>query len=434
MISPPDSVLGPVLAHHASEAAFLWSQRDRAVLAPHVRLRHLAALDDRLDAHLDGLRLAGDFGWDLCAAGLEDGGPGEVFAAAVLAFDGGTEPRVRLVLEKGPSAPPRARAVVSALGWLPYERVKGIIAQLAGSRSIAQRYVAIAAAVAHRRPPSLPLSRALGGDPWLDARVFRAAGELGAGAARGLIAEGLKHADEGCRFWAAWSGVLVSDEPAPLATLLDFAEAGGPHAEAAARLAARRLDPRAAGRWVRRLADQSRAPRTAVIAAGVAGGPGAAPWLIEQMKSPALARIAAEAFAAITGADLDAEHLDGPPPQKVETGPTDDPEDENVALDEDDHLPWPSVEAVQNWWAGRRGAFPADTRYLLGSPVTVDGLRHTLRAGPQRQRAAAAVELALRQPGSPLFEVRAPGFRQQALLGEDEGPDLIPAGDRRHVG
>jgi hypothetical protein len=80
------------------------------------------------------------------------------------------------------------------------------------------------------------------------------------------------------------------------------------------------------------------------------------------------------------------------------------------------------MEAVQNWWAGRRGAFSAGTRYLLGHPVTVDGLRHILRTGRQRQRAAAAVELALRQQGSPLFEVRAPGFRQQVLLGEEITP------------
>ena len=39
-----------------------------------------------------------------------------------------------------------------------------------------------------------------------------------------------------------------------------------------------------------------------------------------------------------------------------------------------------------------------------------------LRNGRQRQRAAAALELALQQPGQPLFEVRAPGFRQQQPL------------------
>jgi len=34
----------------------------------------------------------------------------------------------------------------------------------------------------------------------------------------------------------------------------------------------------------------------------------------------------------------------------------------------------------------------------------------------QRQRAAAVLEMAILQPGQPLFEVRAPGFRQQQIL------------------
>ena len=35
----------------------------------------------------------------------------------------------------------------------------------------------------------------------------------------------------------------------------------------------------------------------------------------------------------------------------------------------------------------------------------------------QRQRTAAALELSMRQPGSPLFETRMPGFRQRQILG-----------------
>jgi hypothetical protein len=40
-----------------------------------------------------------------------------------------------------------------------------------------------------------------------------------------------------------------------------------------------------------------------------------------------------------------------------------------------------------------------------------------LRIGKQRQRAAAALELAIRQPGTPLVEVRARGVRQKQMLG-----------------
>jgi uncharacterized protein (TIGR02270 family) len=409
-------ILAQVVETHAVEAGFLWTKRNRAIRSPHYRLHQLAALDDRLDAHLDALRIASDFSWDLCRAGLEEGGAGEVFAAAVLAFESGADDRINLILEKGPTAPPCIRAVVSALGWVPYDRVKGIIGRLAEAGPVPLRYVGIAAAAAHRRPPAFPLDRALCGEPWLDARTFRAIGELGTKDARTAIPQGLKSADEACHFWAAWSGVLVFNEPAALDELLAFAEGDGPFAEMAARTAARRLTSKAAGRWVERLAAESHRLRTAVIAAGAAGDPGAVPWLMEQMKATPLARIAGEAFSMITGADLAAEHLDRPPPDGVEIGPTDNPEDENVAMEEDDHLPWPHPDTVLAWWQANQKRFTPGTRYLLGRPITPDSLQHALLTGYQRQRAAAALELALLQPGRPLFEVRAPGFRQQQLL------------------
>jgi hypothetical protein len=56
------------------------------------------------------------------------------------------------------------------------------------------------------------------------------------------------------------------------------------------------------------------------------------------------------------------------------------------------------------------------SRYLLGRPITIESLRQALKIGYQRQRAAAAIELALLNPGKPLFEVRAPAHRQQRLL------------------
>ncbi len=57
------------------------------------------------------------------------------------------------------------------------------------------------------------------------------------------------------------------------------------------------------------------------------------------------------------------------------------------------------------------------TSYPLGKPITIDWLQQVLQIGRQRQRAAAALELAFRQPGQPLFNVAAPGFRQQQVLG-----------------
>jgi uncharacterized protein (TIGR02270 family) len=81
-------------------------------------------------------------------------------------------------------------------------------------------------------------------------------------------------------------------------------------------------------------------------------------------------------------------------------------------MDPDEHLYWPDPAKCQKWWAKNQARFSTGTRHLCGKPMTPESLRDVLKNGYQRQRAAAALELAIREPGKPLFEVRAPGFRQ----------------------
>lgn len=74
-----------VVAQLVEESATLRHTRSVLVRAPHVKLLHLGRLDERIAAHLDGVAVAGEFGWKLCEAALENPGVGEVFAAAVRA-------------------------------------------------------------------------------------------------------------------------------------------------------------------------------------------------------------------------------------------------------------------------------------------------------------------------------------------------------------
>src|ERR1700756_4924689 len=111
-----------IITQFAEEAAFVWTQRARAVYAPHCLLTDLAGFDSRIEAHLDGLRVYGEPGWELCRQALEDGGPGEVFTAAVLAFESGKGDRIEAVVKAGSATPRRSRGLISALGWLSYER------------------------------------------------------------------------------------------------------------------------------------------------------------------------------------------------------------------------------------------------------------------------------------------------------------------------
>jgi uncharacterized protein (TIGR02270 family) len=168
--------------------------------------------------------------------------------------------------------------------------------------------------------------------------------------------------------------------------------------------------------WLSELGSNEATRRLAAMGMGAAGNPAAIPWLISIMEIPALARTAGEAFSMITGVDLAYVDLEGERPEGFEAGPTENPEDEDVAMDPDEDLPWPAPQLVADWWSTNQAGFRSGSRYLAGKPITADNLRLVLRTGFQRQRAAAAIELAMLHPGQPLFEVRAPGCRQQKLL------------------
>jgi uncharacterized protein (TIGR02270 family) len=411
-------IVPAIVDQHAEEAAFLWLLRDGAIREPHFALKDIIKLESRVEAHLDGLRIAGDAGLQLVLEQLEaHPEPGEAFAAGVQTFWGGEPEKTHRVIEVGTATPEASRGLISALGWLPYEQASKHITGLLATESPSERRVGIAASAIHRRNPGPALEEAFGSDePGLRARAFRAAGELGLVDTHITLRANLKAKDPTVRFWAAWANALLSGYKDAVAYLQNIAEAGGPLGERAAQLAMRRLAPNDAKLWLKRLVRDLGQKRIAIIAAGAFGDPVTFPFLIDQMKVPKLARVAGEAFSLITGANIAYEDLDGEKHEGFEAGPTEDPEDEDVSMDADLNLAWPDPALIQKWWTARQENLAKGTRYLLGRPITPESLRLALKEGYQRQRAAAALELAILKPGRPLFEVRAPGFRQQGML------------------
>lgn len=411
-------VVDGIISEFADEAAFLWLVRSRAVNEPHFSLADLAQLDERLEAHLDGLRVAGETGWATCIENLGSELPEEYFAPAVLAFDSGVAMRIQAVLDGIGENPAKARAIISALGWLPNKKVQAHIGSLLEAKSSILRYVGIAACAIHRHDPGHHLNKSVDDpDVLLAARAIRAYGELGkCGELKShILREGLKDSDEEIRFSTAWSAALSGNAEA-IEVLKAFVSPDSPYKEKALNMALRRMEPATAHSWLQQLAGSPQTIRLAVMGAGAIGDPFLIPWLMEQMKTPELARIAGEAFTMITGVDIDREELRGMRPEGFEAGPNDNPMDSNVAMDADENLPWPDTGAVAQWWAKNKGKFQDNVRHLLGAPISVKQLHHVLRTGCQRQRAAAALELAIMEPGQPLFEVRAPGGRQQEIL------------------
>ncbi len=404
-----------VVSQHAEETAFLWALRRRAVGEPHYSLEDLAALDERVDAHLDGLRVAGEVGWRFCHANLANHGPGEVFALAVLAFGAGDRDRMLEALQIGCSSPATLPGLVSALGWLDYATVSRWIGMLLDARTPAHRSVGIAACAVHCKDPGPALALAVDDpDAALRARALRTVGEVKRHDLLNRLRHHVRDEDEACRFWAAWS-LALNGQQEGVALLTEWFLRDDAFAQCALQVALRALPLADSREWISSLTRTLARTRFAVTGAGVVGDPASVPWLIRRMESPELARLAGEAFTMITGVDLAYHDLDRDAPLAAD----EDEEmsiDKVLALDDESNLRWPAPNLVAQWWDKNHDAFAPGTRYLAGKPITSEAMVEVLVKGKQRQRAAAALELAVLDPDRVLFEVRARGPLQQEQL------------------
>lgn len=413
--------LHAVVQQHCEESAHLRNVRTVLVRAPHVRLKHLRRLDDRIAAHLDGLAVAGDYGTALCRAALARAGAGEVFAVAVRALEERDDASLDRAIALAAALPEARRGLLSAIGWVSAAQLRGAAQGLLASTEPLRRELGLAACRLHRVDPGPALASALRSDePLLCAAAARAAGELGRADLLEDILAATASPDPSLALRAAAAGSLLGDRGVALRTLERIAMADDPEAAAADPWLFLATGFERGRELLREVAH--REPRDAPLerrvmrASGLLGDVRLVPWLIERMDDDAKARLAGEAFSLITGADLALLDLERKPPATIAGGPSDDPDDADVALDEDDSLPWPDRALVERWWSAHAGAMPLDARCFMGGAPTPSRAADVLRTGFQRQRHAAARLRSLLQPRTPLFPTCAPSWRQSRLL------------------
>lgn len=405
-----------VLTQHTEEASFLGLLRSIAVRQPHYDLNHLSTLDNRIEAHLDGLRIAGPVAIETLLEQLNPNAQGEIFAATVLAFETANTSAMTRLAEHLRAHSDGARYMSAALGWLEWSRVEPGVQKLLGSPEALFRCIGLAACGMHRRDPGAALIAGLAhADAAVIAQAARTAGELRRRDLLPTIRAHRLHPDQGARFWANWATAQMGDEEA-LPLLRQFAEQAVAFQNRAlpVLLAWQSRDTSIA--WIRQAMQQPQQRRMVIQAVGLLGDPVSIPWLIQQMRDIPNARVAGEAFSLISGADLallDLELRDSP---DYDAGPNDDPADANVALDEDENLPWPDPDLIEAWWHREKDAYQNGKGYFLGQPISEQGYRQALVKAQQRQRQVAALGLARFRPTEVLFPVAAPAWRQRALL------------------
>jgi uncharacterized protein (TIGR02270 family) len=416
-LRPPVPV---VLQQHLDDAQGLHATRSVLVRAPHVRLHQLQRLDERLAASLDGLAVAGDHARARCVAALENPTPGSVFVAAVVAIEGRDAGLTGRLLALAEALPEARAGLVSAFDWVPAGSLRGIIKSLIDSPSLLHREIGWTTCVLHGVEPGTSMDTAVQ-DAATPARVLRLAARCGRTDLLPALLKLLEDADPERVVEAACAALLLGDRQAAPQALSALGRTPGVLDDAAVGLLVRSQPMEQTHALLRALSQDAARVRTLIRATGMGGDPHHVPWLIKQMSDAKLARLAGESFSLVTGLDLAQLDLDGAAFENGRGGPSDAQEDDDVAMDEDDGLPWPDPQRIAAWWQSNGHRFTAGVRHFMGEPPSTAHCLSVLRGGFQRQRLAAAEYLCLLNPGTPLFHAGAPAWRQQRLLARMAG-------------
>lgn len=409
------AVIAAQLLHLPHDVA--WLRRRRSALTRgRTLLEELAEHDERLEANMDLLRTFGQPGLNAVHAEMENGDIAQGFFLAVQYIHAGDRNALaqlsRTLFEAGAE-----NILLSSFGWVSPALLKGLIRDLLVSSDPIDRCVGMAACELHGvSPGDAVLAAALAGDDMpLRQRALKAVGTLGL---RNLVPLTESHCDspdEKTAFLAARTAILLGDRGPALGSLRRICLSSSPLAPEALPLALHTLSMSEAHALLIQLAAEQKV-RMLITGAGVAGDPSYVPWLIRQMTDDRLARLAGSALSLITGQNLVDAHQERRAPENFIAGPSDNPDDENVALDPDSELPWPDQEKIESWWQQNAMRFPAGIRHFMGAPVSQENCIRVLREGFQRQRALAAEYLCLLEPGTVLFNCAAPAGRQKRLL------------------
>ncbi|WP_191263941.1 TIGR02270 family protein [Comamonas sp. JC664] len=405
-----------VFEEHFSEAAFLYSQWERALRGAHYNLEETARLEGRLLAHLDGLVLGGESTTEaLLRSALEGNEPAEVFCAVFASVAESPHVALEAVLALMPAASPGVQASLRrALELSGCRGLEAALVPLLKSSEVSVQTLALEVLAFRGAVPREAALELLGhSDDRVVVAAMRGLGALGKDIGRRDLPRLLTDNRANVRLAAIEHGLMAGVRAAWDACGQE-AKGDGDCAAAARMLQAIFGDDKVVERLVDLSADNG-IREGALWALGFTGRGAAAEACLELMgQAPSVARLAGEAFSAITGLMLkdafskEIEEEESLPPLE------EDDLDADLTPRHVDGLPVPARDAVADWWLRVRQDYSRSERYLGGTVFSGSALLNALAKGPMRRRHVHAQELALRTQGTHVVQTLAFTGRQIA--------------------
>ncbi len=406
------TILTDILEEHLEEADFLWSHRQSALADRDSTFHRLAEVEERLLAHLDGLVLSEEAGWQFLVPKLTEGSVGEAFAAGWVA----------LASEQAAYLDALVAAVNTAKGQVfdgirqafchgPDQQAVPLLTRFLSAEAAPQRTVALDALSFRRSAISDRDLQAglLDKEPLVSTAALAAVGRLRKKNLAASVEALLESEQSSVRQEAMRTGVLLGSTKA-LACCRAAVQGKAGDASGAFTL----LGLMGQADYARLLGEaltQLPVARQALSALTCLGHASSIDRLIPLVQDKQLARLVGDAVSRITGVDLVTEGLalNSAPSAGVHQAHSDA---EEYVDDPEEGLPWPDPFKLSAWWKANAARFNSG-RYRNGRPHTRQMLVETLQQGNLADRHQAAFELALLDPTGPLIETRAFADRQQ---------------------
>lgn len=383
-------VIPHILTQHAEEAAFCWLRRQEALWRPSYRCSHQQRLDQLLDAHLEGLRVAAPAALPIVLDNLQRWKtPDEVFASTYVLLHGGAVDWSPLehVLEAQPSA---AKGAAAALIWSPGPAAQACMQRWSESVIPTLRAAAAAAYAVLNVDDNLAARSA-----WVEltladpasqvrARALRCIGEWRLPVLAAHLQKAWAEEDVLCRFESAYAMAWLGFPQADAAMLETLPHMQGNRQRRAALLFALTAHPEAFSAWVQQAQADTAQGRALIWSLAFRGNAFALTKLLEYLHLPPLTQLAAYAICHITGLDLDEQGFWRPEDQNAPQTPH---------YSEDDGLLVADVERLVEWVRSYLASMPREACLLAGKDMNPENVQPLLQGGWQPQRWQAAVVL-----------------------------------------
>ncbi len=381
-----------IVDQHLEEAAFYWMRREAFLWRPNIRHEHIGRMDHLLDAHLEGLRIAGAAVVDKALDNLaqwETVDEAFVCAYVLLHIKDASWRRFEDIVDTHPEL---AAGIAAALFWtspnigMDVAR-KWTESDIAGLRKASIPFLAKAAVADSEALFDRWLKDS---QPEVRARALRAAGETGHQALAEKLTEALQDENPACRFEAAAALALlrmptVMEAMDPLQAGLDPCAL-----RRAILLFSSVVDDSSFAQWLEKYAGEATKSREIIWALTFRGNVAVLPKLVEWLRVPEYAKLAAYALVHISGLDEEREPSIWVEDAEAAGDDEESEEDDSLEADfEDDGLSLPDVgpfvSAIARFQSGMQLG-----RYSDGKLLNAAHAQEMLITGWQPQRWQAA--------------------------------------------